>query len=179
MNNNLSKLLNSIKDNDDTAIVALLDRFNPLLLKYANKLNYDDAYSELKVHFISVIYNFPDSFNNGTDKENHKFIVSYINKAIIHKYQALSIDKCKTSSTTTEYDLNLIPSNQMDVCQMLDIHNAISNLSDHQRYIITELFMNDKSAETLALELNVSRQAIYKTRRIALATLRSQLSISA
>lgn len=40
------------EDNDNDAMLELIGRFRPLMLKYAKKLNYDDAYEDMVFEFI-------------------------------------------------------------------------------------------------------------------------------
>ncbi len=42
--------------NNESALVNLILRFKPLLNKYAIKLMYEDAYSDLQLDFIEMVY---------------------------------------------------------------------------------------------------------------------------
>lgn len=48
----------------EDALLALLDRFSPLLQKYARKFEYEDTYAELQCQFIYLIKNFPSKASN-------------------------------------------------------------------------------------------------------------------
>lgn len=40
---------------DDAAVLELIERFKRLLIKYAKKLDYEDAYNDLQLFFIELI----------------------------------------------------------------------------------------------------------------------------
>jgi hypothetical protein len=42
---------------DGDATLLLIEKFNPLLKKYAYKLSYDDAYNDLLLNFIELLHN--------------------------------------------------------------------------------------------------------------------------
>lgn len=51
----LCELINSVQSNDKNAMTELIGRFQPLLKKYAAKLNYEDAYEDLVLYYIGLI----------------------------------------------------------------------------------------------------------------------------
>jgi hypothetical protein len=50
-------LINQSQTGNNDATLALIEKFNTLLKKYAYKLFYDDAYSDLLVDFIELLHN--------------------------------------------------------------------------------------------------------------------------
>ena len=53
----LYELINSVQRDDKEAMTELIDRFQPLLKKYAAKLNYEDAYEDMVLYYIGLIKN--------------------------------------------------------------------------------------------------------------------------
>ena len=52
----ISTLIYNAKFGDKLAMEQLLHKFHPLLKKYANKLKYEDALSELTLFFIELVH---------------------------------------------------------------------------------------------------------------------------
>lgn len=69
------------------ALVDLIERFAPLLKKYASKLLYEDAYADLQLKFIEMILKFnPDKMRS----DKAPYILSYISRSIYNHYIYLS-----------------------------------------------------------------------------------------
>ena len=54
----LFKLIERAQKNDKLAMLEMIERFKPLLKKYAAKLKYEDAYDDILLYFIERIKNF-------------------------------------------------------------------------------------------------------------------------
>ena len=65
------------------ATLMLIEKFNPLLRKYAYKLYYDDAYDDLLADFIELLHNL--KLDCVRDKSEGS-LVSYIYKSIYSSY---------------------------------------------------------------------------------------------
>lgn len=48
----LSEAIASAQHNNPDSLLALIEKFKPLLKKYAYKLHYEDAYYDLQLDFI-------------------------------------------------------------------------------------------------------------------------------
>lgn len=57
MENKLHELIMNAQDNNEGAMIELVERFNPIVKKYSKMLNYDGAYTDLLIRFIIVIKN--------------------------------------------------------------------------------------------------------------------------
>ena len=53
----ICSLMEKAQQEDKEAMQELIDRFQPLLRKYARKLGYDDAYEDCLLFFIELIKN--------------------------------------------------------------------------------------------------------------------------
>lgn len=60
---------------EQKAMLDLIQQFNPLLYKYARKLNYSDAYYDLRLYFIDLIL---DLGKNKIDIIEPDYVLSYI-----------------------------------------------------------------------------------------------------
>ena len=51
----LSEAITSAQHNNPDSLLALIEKFKPLLKKYAYKLRYEDAYYNLQLDFIQIV----------------------------------------------------------------------------------------------------------------------------
>lgn len=91
-------LLLRSNQNDSTSIISIINKFQPLLKKYAFLLQYEDAYYDLLLKFLEIIKSKRLLQLNHTADA---FIVSYIQKSIYHSYILLSQNQKRS--------LNVIP----------------------------------------------------------------------
>ena len=77
-------LLSKAQQGDQMAMMELIDRFQPLLRKYAKKLGYDDAYEDCLLFFIELITTMKLKKLNGWKDQS---VVSYIKVSVINFYK--------------------------------------------------------------------------------------------
>ncbi|WP_035288609.1 sigma-70 family RNA polymerase sigma factor [Clostridium sp. KNHs214] len=174
MDKYLYLLINKWKSKDKDALLILIQKFNPLIQKYSKKLMYDGAESDLTIAFIEILNKIP--LEKATMK-NSKFILSYINTSIKNKFIKLS--KYNNAFLYNEIKLNLeitMDCNNNSIEDSLILNSALSNLSKYQRKIIIDKFFKEKSEIEISKELGISRQAVNKTKNIALKKLKKYLT---
>ncbi len=49
----LNSTIRNAQKNDEENMLLLIEKFRPLMVKYARKLNYEDAYDDIMLYFIS------------------------------------------------------------------------------------------------------------------------------
>lgn len=77
--------IQKITEGDWDAVVELIERFQPLLRKYAYLLNYKDAYEDMQVDFIEFLLKLnPAIFHPPSDG----IITEYIRVAVMNMYRA-------------------------------------------------------------------------------------------
>ena len=81
---NLYQLIICAKRNCNSAKIALVEQFSPIITKYANKLSYEDAQQDLIVFFLELLPDIPERLNDDAE------IISYIAKSIYHQYIKLA-----------------------------------------------------------------------------------------
>ncbi|EYE87206.1 hypothetical protein Q428_14580, partial [Fervidicella metallireducens AeB] len=99
-------LVKKSQQKNDEALVELLERFNPLIKKYARKIRDSDAESDLIVRFIETIYKIPIEKNS--EMKNENCIKKYIEQSIRHEFMHLSAKKDKIVKENTYQDINSI-----------------------------------------------------------------------
>ncbi|OOB76494.1 hypothetical protein AXF41_12020 [Clostridium haemolyticum] len=82
-------------------MLHLIEKFRPLINKYARKLNYDGADSDLIISFICIIKAIPIKTN--PNLKETKQIVGYISNSIRYKYIELSK---KHSNSISSLEIN-------------------------------------------------------------------------
>ena len=79
----LDETIASAQHNNSESLLALIEKFKPLLKKYAYKLHYEDAYYDLQLDFIQIILTI------NLDAQNQKSegaLVNYICNSVQHAY---------------------------------------------------------------------------------------------
>ena len=121
----LCVLARNAKYGDRDAALKMIQQFQPLLQKYSRKLGYEDAYNDLVLFFIELIYKIPDqiiaSFNDGK-------LVKYISICIKnHHYYLLK--------------KNIFSVNEIN----------ISEMSDEQKYYLesSSSVIDESNAENI------------------------------
>lgn len=157
------------------ALLLLIDKFSPLIYKYAGLLGYEDAKDDLKCDFISLIFGFN---TNGSISYDDPSVLSYIKKTIHHSYIARSIlqdlnKQCRPMSTLSESEQFHIESvsAKTDDYESLLIGEMKGILNNHEFAIVYQHFYLGFSIEEIAQRLKTSRQSINQTKKRALKKL--------
>ncbi len=66
------ELISKSQSGDEDATLILIEKFKPLLKKYAYKLSYEDAYNDLLVDFIELIHNIQIYYIYNKDEGGYK-----------------------------------------------------------------------------------------------------------
>ena len=145
--------------------------FKQLLKKYANKLQYTDAYYDLAESLIEIISKLDTIKDTSAGA-----VVKYINKSIYHKYISLSKLNQRYSDTHFlfgEAEDVRTSSYCYDRYDFINIDFLKSCLTDKEYEIIILHFYYDYSIAEIADAKHVSRQSINQTKLIALKKLRN------
>lgn len=169
---NLYDLVQNSQQGDEESTLEIIKRFYPLIKKYSRKLDYDGADTDLVISLIETIYRMPVSGNS--DMKNEGCIIGYINVSIKNKYIYFS-KKYHPIKLETELTPNILVDSfdetidsQIFLCKILD------NLPHIQKKVLEELFIKNKSVSQIAMQLNISRQAVNKAKNRALKNLRNK-----
>lgn len=171
-------MLKDLIDNlpNDDACLTLVDTFDKLLKKYARLLNYEDAYEELRLFFLELIFHIKEK---GICTDNDGYIVSYISKSVKNQYIALS-KKQKLGAVSTFSDLS---EEQFIYVEQLIATKDRTDISEYfphkvpltarEILILRQIFEDEFSVDEVAQKLGVSRQAINQAKRRALTKIRN------
>lgn len=176
---NLVEQLKLAKTGAEEAMLEILDRCSPLIKKYTRLLNYDeDNRSELILKLITLVKKEIDidKLQNPSDGA----IIKYISIALSHHYIALSTTNCQIRDNETTYEqdtttdlLENIPQNSNEIEDSIILEALKSVLTEKEQKCIQLIILKGWTAEAVATELGVSKQAINQCKNRALKKLKS------
>lgn len=174
--NELLKLINDSKRGNTNSILTLIEKFNPLIIKYSMKLSYDGSYSDLLISLLQIIHDIPIYRRNRIEDDG--FVVGYINASIKHKYICLAKKNSNILKIEVTKDMDFIDENfnKFEAIEnILFLENLIGKLPSSQKKIIQEIYINNRSEIDLSRMLHVSKQAINRSKNKAIKRMRTYL----
>lgn len=155
-----------LKEKEEQYFVLLLERFHPLVRKYAKKLyylEYDDSVQELNL----AIY---EALQKMSYVENEFACISYIKKAIYHKfcklYASSEQEQQKLELQTQYEDLLCSDKNEpiQDCTFLHDLQKTLDSLCYPKKQILYFLLQGYSDKE-IGEKLNCSRQYINRIKK--------------
>ena len=163
-----------LKEYEEYYFAQILERFQPLVRKYTKKLYYlenDDSIQELNL----AIY---EALQKMSYIENEFACISYIKKAIYHKFcklYASSQQEQQKSENQMQYEdlLCAADSDAIDDCTfLLDLQQMLDTLCYPKKQIIY-LLLHGYSDKEIGEKLNCSRQYINRIKKNILSSTKS------
>lgn len=176
MNCELCQMVEQSQLGDKESTMKLVERFSPLLRKYARKVDAEDSFEELQCRFLELIADIDiHKLNCRTDS----VIIKYINQTMFHQYIAIS-KKSKTplcayiddlsDYNPFEYDLRLSEVDDYRSLLLIDMQNALTSVEYRTLF---SLYILQYSVSETSKNLNISRQAVNQTKHRALKKLKN------
>lgn len=161
------------------ATLALINKFNPLIKKYAYQLHEDDAYDDLLVDFVQLIHDIDlEKIHNQCDG----CLVSYIGRAmkcafIKKSKQKKSLQDIVLTSELEDDQIYHIESllSQRDSYFQHELPGIESVLTKPEASVIRIIYINGYSTYEAAQRLGTSRQSVNQMKNQALKKLKMQL----
>lgn len=164
------------KDNDNDAMLELIKKFRPLMLKYARKLNYEDAYEDILLDFIRLVKSgVMDKLGSEQDDEQNKRVISYIEECVKNFYrkkirEAINSKKEIVLSNLTDEQLyyvkaQLIQTDESDILIEFGMEQLLSREEGEVLYLV---YVKGYSSAEIARKWNKSRQAVNQLKKRAL-----------
>ncbi|MDF2883394.1 MAG: polymerase sigma factor, sigma-70 family [Clostridiaceae bacterium] len=167
----LYELVEWSKKGDKERLLEIIYKFKPLIRKYSRKLCYDGSDSDLVICLLETIYNIP---TDKVEMQKDECIAGYINISIKHKYIYLSKKYTSMLSRETELNTNIMDKNCEDIWEdYICLNNLVDKLPKLQQQIIKKIYFNGVLEKDLAKQLNISRQAVNRTKNRALKNLKN------
>ena len=162
----LAELIKKYRNNDEVAFYEIYKEFEKSILKYAAKTGGEDARQDLILFFIELLNTinldkFKDKFSDGLSR--------YIAVSLKNQYIFISKNKNKDiqqiSFEETENFLGFVYDDYFGISE------ALSKLSEKQRFIITYKYIYNYSDTEISDILGITRQAVNRLKNRALKTL--------
>ena len=177
----LRKMILLSKQGDKFALEKLIERFNPAInsniklidsYKSLNKYDLEDNKQEIILALINAVKVIPlehDSFGNDGK------ITNYINKAIQNKRLEFSKRFSKNEKIEYKSALNCVDDlfNYESFEEEIIVNDLFDRLSETEKFIMKKRFLSGKSDVEIGEMLDVSRQAVNKTKNRALKKLKT------
>ena len=173
-------IIQKSQSGDGDATLMLIEKFNPLLKKYAYKLRYEDAYNDLVIDFIEMLHNIQvDCIHN----KNEGGIVSYICTSIHSSYIKKLIEIKRLRNLILFSDLN--ESEQYYIENLSSTNDTYCNcelsfvkgiLTKPEMSIIKMIYCSGYTVMETAHVYDISRQAVNQMKKRALKKLKNAFS---
>jgi RNA polymerase sigma factor (sigma-70 family) len=174
----LYQCLESAQNGNSESLIALIRKFDLSFKKYARKLSYPEAETDLIIEFIILIQKVD---LKKFDKNNEGGIIMYLYTSIRNKHIELSKRYIRENKNIVFipdiYQSKLFESNSTTFNESsLVFFDLISKLTSSQKEVLILKFHYGYSDSEISERMNISRQAVNRTKNRALETLRSQLA---
>ncbi|WP_291579855.1 RNA polymerase sigma factor [Clostridium sp. UBA6640] len=174
MNESLFQLIENSQKGDKISLLLIIEKFSPSIKKFSRKLGYDGADTDLIISFIKTIKELKLTDIN---LENEGTLVNYLYNSIKFKYIDLMRKYLRMFKRETELNLEIIESKYTyEIEDNIYVEDLLRTLSRMQRIILEERYIKNYSDIEIANKLNISRQAVNKTKNKALENLRTYMN---
>ena len=177
----LYNVVEKAKNGDEDAMMELIRKFGSLLHKYANKLEYEDAYQDYVLYFIELVKS--GSLENLKDK-NDGAVISYINICVQNYYKKKIQVIIKSKKEALISDLSEEQQYYIDVLTARsDNHNPVMDyntqniLNANENRVIYLSYVEGYSTAEIARMSNRTRQAVNQLKHRALDKLKATLDL--
>ena len=166
---------------DEICLNYLIDKFNPLLRKYAYHLVYEDAYCDLRLDFIEMIVKIDlNTLHRADDIAMLAYIRNVIKNSYIKRSKAFNIHKNNTVYID-EVIAEQLPDSRSELSlnslfEGVDRDSLRKELTDFEFEIIKLIYWDGYNGAEIARFKNITRQAVNQARRRAIEKLRNLLS---
>lgn len=162
-------LIIEYKKGDKNKILDLIHKFEPLLNKLQRNSNYEDMKSDLLLFLFKLVDELSIKLENF---EHDKNIISYIEKSLKNKSIYINKKNQKICNLKECLDNHIVDNKYEENFNNIIFNDLTKSLTSKERYIIHKIYLENISQAHIAKELNISKQAIYKTRIRALNKLK-------
>lgn len=173
MEDNLANLLvlaSSIHDKD--AMLEVIMKFKPLIIKTANKLDYDGADTDLIIYLIEKVYMMDES---SIRLRCEGELVNYI--ATIIRNRGVDLFRERGRKVAEIHSLEMIHAAERiaELEPMINTKEYINVLNSKEKNIIVLRYVHGYSDAEIGIKLGITRQAVCSTRRRALEKMRREI----
>lgn len=169
----LYELIKMAQLGDRNCVLELINKFKPLIKKLIRRLNYEEAETDLIILFIQLIQTLNlNKFTRLSEGALVKYIYNSLTNRCIDLFRKYVLKK------TEELELNLDTLQteiDMDADMFINELLNLNILTEQQKLILKKFYISEYSDSEIAKMLNISRQAVNKTKNRGIKTLRTYL----
>ena len=157
---------------DANVALELVEKFKPLIKRYAFFLHREDSFEDLQCFLLSLLKTWDTSRLSSTDDAT---VTRYIANSVKNEYIALSKQKAKERGTSyledatlpqaLEYAQKTSTCDQYDQLTLQDLHKV---LNEYEFAIVYAIYFEQRSVAEVARQKHKTRQAINQTKIKAL-----------
>lgn len=172
----IHKQILAYQGGDANAALELVEKFRPLIKRYAFFLHREDSFEDLQCFLLSMLKTWDMSRLSSTDDAT---IIRYIANSVKNEYMALSKQKGKERGTSyledttvpqvIEYEQRTSTWDQYNQLTLQDLHKV---LNQYEFAIIYAIYFEQQSVAEVAQQKHKTRQAINQTKIKALQKLK-------
>jgi RNA polymerase sigma factor (sigma-70 family) len=174
-NLNLAEIALNAANGDEEAIVVIIKKFMPTILKFSRELNYEEAETDL---IIGLLEKLPKISSKIVVNTHEGVVVNYIYQILKNKkidlFRKYIVNVEKEILNDEILDLS---SYIVDFNQKMEIDGYLSKLTEKQKKIILLRYYHGFSDAEVAERFNISRQSVNKIHRRALEKLKDEYNI--
>lgn len=170
----MAKLIGKSQNHDKYSMELLIIKFEPILNSLSYKLGYDCAKTDLTIFFIKLIYSIKlESIMNLSEGA----LVNYIKTSFYREYYRLSKAQIKNEiCQESDIDICINDYNKIEGKIFLDELVLKKVINEKQKYVLMKKYCHYFTDEEISKELCISRQAVSKSHRKAIDSLKKYLN---
>ncbi len=176
MSTEIYKQILAYQGGDANAALELVEKFRPLIKRYAFFLHREDSFEDLQCFLLSMLKTWDMSRLSSTDDAT---VIRYIANSVKNEYIALSKNRAKERGTSyledatvqqvIEYEQKTSTWDQYSQLTLQDLHKV---LNEYEFAILYALYFEQRSVAEVAQQKHKTRQAINQTKIKALQKLK-------
>ena len=171
MHHSLKQLIMEAHDKNSDSMAELILQFAPLIGKYKRYLRYDEAETDLIIGLIEMVYRLsPHAVENSDEGQ----LVRLIQKSIRNQATDLYRKQAARNQETPFPDY-YDPADRHPYFATIYFKDMLRDLTPRQRQIVEYKLLYGFSDAEIGKALHISRQAVNRLYRRALAQLRKEI----
>lgn len=168
----IDKICEAQQGNQD-AMLYLIQKYTPLLMRYSKKIYQEDAFSELTLAFIELIYHIKiEKLTCASDGVITNYIVTSIKNTYIAHIKEIMQEKGLTTTLDNFTDKDEFQMSNTHIIEssksfFMDFLSGFSNLTQKEKEILLLIYYYGYSAAEVADQMKTSRQNINQIKKRA------------
>ena len=175
--------ISDAQQGNQSDMLFLIEKFTPLLRRYARKMHTEDAFSDLVLAFIELIQRFKiDAMKSTSDGEIVKYIAVSVRNEYYFRVRKGLITTEEFVSWDDYIEANLHqagitnPIDEMEQETFMDFLSQFPALSEKEKLVLTAVYKHGYSSTELSKVLQTSKQNINQIKLRAQKKIKERLN---